>query len=64
MAKKPKIGHLIHKPNLLMKHQNEARDYHYVRVSSRDGLVDLLLTDADLIRAISRAAKNPEDCYE
>lgn len=61
--RKPKIGHLLFRPNLKIRHSAENRSYYYSRLSHQDGVMDFLFTDAEIARARQRAMKNPEDCY-
>ena len=61
MIEKPKIGILHHRPNTKIRHSKEARDYHLVYISMPDGTYPFLFTDADIIKALVRAKRNPED---
>lgn len=57
-----KLGHLIFKPNINQRSKAESLDYYYTKLSTPEGIQDLLFTSDEIERAILRAKKNPEDC--
>ena len=57
-----KLGHLIFKANINRLSKSESPDYYYTKLSTPEGIQDLLFTSDEIERALSRAKKNPEDC--